>query len=148
MSREASLGDIREISGRIPEGVELEAFVHGAMCIAHSGRCLMSSVLTGRSGNRGECAQPCRWEYYIHERGYDGEYFQVSGDERGTYVLNSKDLMMIEHIPELVKSGLASLKIEGRMKSVYYVASVVIAYRKAIDTYYDDPENYVFDESL
>jgi len=148
MSREVSLDDIKEIRRKCPDGLEVEAFVHGAMCIAHSGRCLMSSVMTARSGNRGECAQPCRWEYYLHERGYDGEYFRIDEDERGTYVLNSKDLMMIEHIPEMVDAGITSFKVEGRMKSTYYVASVINAYRRAIDGYFEHGENYVFDPSL
>ncbi len=148
LSREVSLADIKEIGSTKPDGLELEAFVHGAMCIAHSGRCLMSSVLTGRSGNRGECAQPCRWEYHIHEKGYDGDFFPINEDERGTYLLNSKDLMMIEYIPELIGAGLRSLKIEGRMKSVYYVASVVNAYRKAIDAYCANPAGYGQDRAL
>ncbi len=148
LSRETSLAQIAGIRRRCPETLELEAFVHGAMCIAYSGRCLMSSVLTGRSGNRGACAQPCRWEYFLHEKGYDGQYFPVMEDGRGTYVLNSKDLMMIEHIPELIGAGVTSFKIEGRMKSAYYVASVVSAYRRALDRYLRDGAAYRFDERL
>ncbi len=147
LSRECTLKEVSEIK-RGAGDLEIEVFVHGAMCIAHSGRCLMSSFMTGRSGNRGECAQPCRWEYFLHERGYDGEYFPVSEDGRGAYVLNSKDLMMIEYIPELIEAGVTSLKIEGRMKSVYYVASVVGAYRRALDGYKEHGAAYVFDNAL
>jgi putative protease len=138
LSRELTLRDIREITAKKPDDLELESFVHGAMCVAYSGRCLLSSVTTGRSGNKGECAQPCRWEYYLYEKGYDGQYFKITEDEKGTYVLNSKDMMMIEHIPELIEAGISSFKIEGRMKSVYYVASAVGAYRRAIDAYLQD----------
>ncbi len=148
LSREVSLSDITQMRHSIPLGLELEAFVHGAMCVAHSGRCLLSGVLTGRSGNKGACAQPCRWEYQLSERGYPDEYFPILEDERGTYIMNSKDLMMIEHIPALAQAGVTSFKIEGRMKSVYYVGSVVGAYRRAIDEYERDPQGYRFDESL
>ncbi|MGI6152404.1 MAG: peptidase U32 family protein [Christensenellaceae bacterium] len=148
LSREVPLEDVRIIRDNTPEKLEIEAFVHGAMCIAHSGRCLLSSATTGRSGNKGACAQPCRWEYYLHEKGYDGEYFQISEDERGTYILNSRDLMMIEHIPELIGAGISSFKIEGRMKSAYYVASVVSAYRRAIDAYYKNPAGYVLPDGI
>ena len=148
LAREITLAEAAEIAQNAPEDLELEAFVHGAMCIAYSGRCLLSSVLTGRSGNKGECAQPCRWRYTIHEAGYPEEYFPILEDERGTYLLNSKDLMMIEHLPALIESGIASFKIEGRMKSAYYVGCVVGAYRKAIDAYLADPEHYSLDQSL
>ena len=148
LARETSLAEMMEIRKTTPKSLELEAFIHGAMCVAYSGRCLLSSVFTGRSGNRGECAQPCRWAYNISEAGYPGEYFPIEEDERGTYVLNSKDLMMIEHIPELIQAGIASFKIEGRMKSAYYVGCVVNAYRKAIDAYLKDPAGYALDESL
>ncbi len=148
LSREVSLEDIRTIRENTPDTLELEAFVHGAMCVAHSGRCLLSSVMTGRSGNKGACAQPCRWEYYLYEKGYDGQYFPVMEDERGTYIMNSRDLMMIEHIPMLAAAGITSFKIEGRMKSAYYVASVVHAYRRALDAYYEQGERYVFDKGL
>lgn len=148
LAREITLAEAAEIARQKPEALELEAFVHGAMCIAYSGRCLLSSVLTGRSGNQGECAQPCRWEYSIHENGYPEDYFPILEDERGTYVLNSKDLMMIEHIPALIEAGIHSFKIEGRMKSAYYVGCVVGAYRKAIDAYYADPAHYVLDDAL
>ncbi len=148
MSRETSLEDIALLRKNTPDSLEIEAFVHGAMCIAHSGRCLLSTAMTGRSGNRGECAQPCRWEYFIHERGYEGQYFQIDEDERGTYIMNSKDLMMIEHIPEMVDAGITSFKVEGRMKSAYYVASVISAYRRAIDGYIKEGASYTFDAEL
>lgn len=148
LAREITLAEAAEIAQNAPDGLELEAFVHGAMCIAYSGRCLLSSVLTGRSGNKGECAQPCRWRYTIHEAGYPEEYFPIGEDENGTYLLNSKDLMMIEHLPALIESGIAAFKIEGRMKSAYYVGCVVGAYRKAIDAYLADPEHYLLDQAL
>ncbi len=133
LARELSLAEIYEIRANTPKELELEAFVHGAMCIAYSGRCLLSSVFTGRSGNRGACAQPCRWEYQLSEKGYPDEYFPAYSDDRGTYVLNSKDLCMIEHIKDIIDAGVISLKIEGRMKSAYYVACVTRAYRQALD---------------
>ena len=133
LSRELSLEEIAEIRHNTPKTLELEVFVHGAMCIAYSGRCLLSSFFTGRSGNSGACAQPCRWEYHIYERGYEGEYFPIFSDDRGTYVLNSKDLCMIEHLDKLRDAGVVSFKIEGRMKSAYYVACVTGAYRRAVD---------------
>lgn len=148
LSRELTLDEIKGIIDNKPESLEIEVFVHGAMCVAHSGRCLLSYALTGRSGNKGECAQPCRWEYYLHEKGYEGQYFQITEDERGTYILNSKDLMMIEHIDKLIEAGIDSFKIEGRMKSPYYVASVVSSYRRAMDDYYSSEGDYVFDQSL
>ncbi len=148
LAREITLAEAAEIAQNAPDGLELEAFIHGAMCIAYSGRCLLSSVLTGRSGNKGECAQPCRWRYTIHEAGYPEEYFPIGEDENGAYLLNSKDLMMIEHLPALIESGIASFKIEGRMKSAYYVGCVVGAYRKAIDAYLADPEHYLLDQAL
>lgn len=142
LSRELSLEEIREIRENTPSSMEIETFVHGAMCIAHSGRCLLSSVFTGRSGNKGECAQPCRWEYHLSEQGYPGEYFPIQEDDRGTYILNSKDLRMIEYIDKLVEAGITSLKVEGRMKSTYYVACVINAYRRAIDAYYANPDHF------
>ncbi|MEG2881306.1 MAG: U32 family peptidase [Christensenella sp.] len=148
LSREVSLEEIAEIRANTPKSLELEAFVHGSMCVAHSGRCLLSSVLTGRSGNRGACAQPCRWEYHIYEKNHEGEYFPIIEDDKGTYIMNSRDLMMIEYIPQLLAAGVTSFKIEGRMKSTYYVASVVHAYRRAIDVYEKAPQEYVFDNSL
>lgn len=148
LSRELSLDEIRNIIKNIPKELAIEVFVHGAMCVAYSGRCLLSYAMTGRSGNRGECAQPCRWEYYLYEKGYDGQYFQINEDEKGTYVLNSKDLMMIEYIPDMIDAGISSFKIEGRMKSPYYVASTVDAYRRAIDSYLKDGVRYAFDRTL
>ncbi len=132
LARELSLSDIKSVRKNLPENVEIEAFVHGAMCISYSGRCLLSNYLTGRDSNRGACVQACRWKYFIREESRDDEY-EIQEDERGTYILNSKDLCMIEHVKELEEAGIASLKIEGRMKSDYYVASVVNAYRRAID---------------
>ncbi|WP_423805469.1 peptidase U32 family protein [Phascolarctobacterium faecium] len=140
LARELSLEEIREIGARTD--VELEAFVHGAMCISYSGRCLLSSYLTGRDGNRGACAQACRWEYSLIEKNRSDEGFDIEEDERGTYVMNSKDLCLIDHIPDLIEAGICSLKIEGRMKSIHYVATVVSVYRKAIDAYWNDPKKY------
>lgn len=136
LSRELSLTEIAQIRAAAPPNLELEAFVHGAMCVAYSGRCLLSGVLTGRSSNRGECAQPCRWQYYLYEKGFEGEYMPVNSDGKGTYLLNSKDLCMIEHIKSITDAGVTSLKIEGRMKSAYYVACVTNAYRQAVNDYY------------
>ncbi len=145
LARELSLGEIAEIRKRLPEDLELEIFVHGAMCISYSGRCLLSNYMAGRDSNRGDCAHPCRWKYHLVEEKRPGEYMPVFEDERGTYIFNSKDLCMIEHIPEIVKTGVSSLKIEGRMKSSYYVATVVKVYREALDRYFENPEKYVFD---
>ena len=144
LAREMSLKEIAEIKSEIPEDLEIEAFVHGSMCMAYSGRCLLSNYMTGRDANRGACAQPCRYKYHLVEEERPGEYMEIREDERGTYIMNSKDLCMIEHIPELMNSGLSSLKIEGRMKSEYYVASVVKAYREAIDLYAKDPKNFTY----
>ncbi|MGI6584407.1 MAG: U32 family peptidase [Gracilibacteraceae bacterium] len=144
LARELSFEEIREIISKSSEGLEFEAFVHGAMCISYSGRCLLSNYMTGRDANRGECAQPCRYKYYVMEEKRPGQYMPVDEDNRGTYIFNSRDLCMIEYIPELVESGLKSLKIEGRMKSSYYVASVVRAYRMALDSYISDPSKYEF----
>ena len=135
LAREMSRDEIREARRRT--SAALEMFVHGAMCISYSGRCLISSYLTGRDANRGSCTHPCRWRYRLVEEERPGQYFPVEEDEHGTYIFNSKDLCMIDHIPELIEAGVSSLKIEGRMKSVYYVAAVVAAYRKAIDSYYE-----------
>ncbi len=140
LARELSLAEIREIGKKTD--VELEAFVHGAMCISYSGRCLLSSYLTGRDGNRGACAQVCRWEYSLIEKNRPDENFDLEEDEHGAYVMNSKDLCLIDHLPDLVKAGIGSLKIEGRMKSIHYVATVVSVYRKALDACWNDPENY------
>lgn len=147
LARELSFDEIGEIRREIGESMELEAFVHGAMCISYSGRCLLSNFMIERDANRGECAHPCRWKYKLVEEKRPGEYYPVEEDERGTYIMNSKDLCMLEYIPEIIKSGITSLKIEGRMKSKFYVATVVRAYRKAIDAYLDDPDNYVFDHN-
>lgn len=146
VARELSLDEISEISRKIPEDMTLEAFVHGAMCISYSGRCLLSNAMTGRDANRGLCAHPCRYRYAVMEEKRPGQYYPVEEDARGTYVFNSKDLCMIRHIPELIESGIASLKIEGRIKSLYYVASIIHAYRQAIDEYYRDPKSYHFKE--
>ena len=143
LARELSLKEISEISEKT--SVELETFVHGAMCISYSGRCLLSAYLTGRDGNRGACTQACRWEYNMYKLGEQkrpGEYFDLEEDEHGTYVMNSKDLCLIEYLPELMRAGVCSLKIEGRMKSVHYVATVVSVYRKAIDACWDDMDGY------
>lgn len=134
-ARELSLKEIKEIRERIPEDMEIESFVHGAMCISYSGRCLLSHFLTGRDANQGACTHPCRWKYSVVEEKRPGEYFPVEEDDRGTYIFNSKDLCMIEHIPELVQAGIDSFKIEGRMKTALYVATVARTYRKAIDDY-------------
>ena len=141
-ARELSLREIREIREHIPEKLEIETFVHGAMCISYSGRCLLSSYFTGRDANRGACAHPCRWKYAVVEETRPGEYLPVYENERGTFIFNSKDLCMIEHIPELLEAGIDSLKIEGRMKTALYVATVARTYRKAIDDYQKDPALY------
>lgn len=145
LARELTFEEIREIRENIPESMELEAFAHGAMCISYSGRCLLSNFMISRDANRGQCAHPCRWKYKLVEEKRPGEYYPVEEDSRGTYIMNSKDLCMLEHIPELADAGISSIKIEGRMKSVFYVATVISAYRKAIDAYMKDPENYVYD---
>ena len=137
LARELSIKEIKEIRSKIPSDIELECFVHGAMCISYSGRCLLSNYLTGRDSNRGACAQPCRWEYTITEKSRKGDEYEIQEDDRGTYILNSKDMMMIEHLKELKEAGVVSFKIEGRMKSPYYVANVVNAYRRAIDNLYN-----------
>lgn len=138
MAREMSLDNIRETVAYTP-GVEFEAFVHGALCISYSGRCLISSMLTGRDANQGACTHPCRWSYHLVEESRPGEYFPVVEDENGTFIFNSRDLCLLEHIPSLVESGIASLKIEGRMKGINYVASVLRVYRQALDEYCADP---------
>ena len=144
LARELTFKEIEGIRANIPEDMELEAFVHGAMCISYSGRCLLSNFMIERDANRGACAHPCRWKYALVEEKRPGEYYPVEEDERGTYILNSRDLCMIEHLPKIIESGIMSAKIEGRMKSVFYVATIVHAYRKAIDAYFADPENYQF----
>lgn len=151
LARELSLAEIKAMRGRIPDDLELEAFIHGAMCISFSGRCLLSNYLTGRDSNKGECAQPCRWSYEMREKGKDGEYYPIEQDERGTHVLNSRDMCMIDHLPEVIDSGVCSLKIEGRMKSVLYVSTVVNAYRMALDHYAECMESnkpYVLPEKI
>ena len=150
LARELSLEEIRTIRANTPETLELEAFVHGAMCMSYSGRCTISNYLNGRDANHGECTQPCRWKYHVVEEKRPGEYMPILEDERGTYLFNSKDLCMLDHIPELMESGLSSLKIEGRMKSGYYVANVTAPYRKEIDRYFrEGPASYQYDpESL
>ncbi len=142
LARELSLKEIGEIKALTPSDLQLEIFVHGSMCISYSGRCLLSNYMAGRDSNRGCCAHPCRWKYYLVEEKRPGEYMPVYENERGTFIYNSKDLCMVEHIPEVISSGVTSLKIEGRMKSSYYVATVVKAYREAIDAYYDKTTPY------
>ncbi len=144
LAREMSLDDIRMTIENVPD-MDFEVFVHGAMCISYSGRCLLSNYMVGKDANRGDCKHACRWEYVLMEKQREGKYYPVVEDDTGTYFFNAKDLCMIEHIPELIQSGLSSLKIEGRMKSLYYVASVVGAYRKAIDLYLKDPSKYEYD---
>ena len=141
-ARELSMKELKELRANIPEELEIETFIHGAMCISYSGRCLLSNYFTGRDANRGACTHPCRWKYAVVEETRPGEYMPVYENERGTYIFNSKDLCMIEHIPELIDAGIDSLKIEGRMKTALYVATVARTYRKAIDDYQKDPELY------
>lgn len=141
-ARELSLVEIRQIRDHIPDDMEIESFMHGAMCISYSGRCLLSSYFTGRDANRGACTHPCRWKYHIVEETRPGEYMPVNEDDRGTYIFNSKDLCMVEHIPEMIDAGIDSFKIEGRMKTALYVATVARTYRKAIDDYMESPELY------
>lgn len=141
-ARELSLAEIKEIRANIPEDLEIETFIHGAMCISYSGRCLLSNYFTGRDANQGACTHPCRWKYAVVEEKRPGEYLPVYENERGTYIFNSKDLCMIEHIPEICEAGIDSLKIEGRMKTALYVATVARTYRKALDDYYESEEKY------
>lgn len=141
-ARELSLKEIKEIRSRIPEDMEIESFIHGAMCISYSGRCLLSSYFTGRDANQGACTHPCRWKYAVVEEKRPGEYIPVYENERGTYLFNSKDLCMIEHIPEMIDAGIDSFKIEGRMKTALYVATVARTYRRAIDDYLESEEKY------
>ncbi len=139
VARELPLDDIGELRSRVPAELEIEAFVHGAMCVSFSGRCLLSAYLNERDANRGDCSQPCRWEYALVEKKRPGQYLDIAEDRHGAYILNSRDLCMIEHIPELAEAGVSSLKIEGRAKSAYYVAVTTHAYRAAIDHYYHSP---------
>ena len=141
-ARELSIQEIKEIREHISDKMEIETFVHGAMCISYSGRCLLSNYFTGRDANQGACTHPCRWKYAVVEESRPGEYFPVYENERGTYIFNSKDLCMIEHIPDLIDAGIDSLKIEGRMKTALYVATVARTYRKALDDYAESPEKY------
>lgn len=141
-ARELFLKEIKEIRDRIPEDMEIESFIHGAMCISYSGRCLLSNYFVGRDANQGACTHPCRWKYSVVEETRPGEYMPVYENERGTYIFNSKDLCMIEHIPEMIEAGIDSFKIEGRMKTALYVATVARTYRKAIDDYLESPEKY------
>lgn len=144
LARELSFDEIKEIRQNTPDDLEIECFVHGAMCISYSGRCLLSNYMTHRDANMGACAHPCRWKYALVEEKRPGEYMPVFENERGTFIYNSKDLCMIEYIPEIIQSGITSLKIEGRVKNELYVATVVKAYRREIDAYYKDRENYKF----
>jgi len=141
-ARELSLQEIKEIRANIPDDLEIETFVHGAMCISYSGRCLLSNYFTGRDANQGACTHPCRWKYAVMEESRPGEYLPVYENERGTYIFNSKDLCMIEYIPELIDAGIDSFKIEGRMKTALYVATVARTYRRAIDDYLQSPDLY------
>lgn len=141
-ARELSLAEIKEIRANIPDELEIETFIHGAMCISYSGRCLLSNYFVGRDANQGACTHPCRWKYAVVEEKRPGEYFPVYENDRGTYIFNSKDLCMIEHIPDMVDAGIDSFKIEGRMKTALYVATVARTYRKAIDDFFESPEKY------
>lgn len=144
LARELSLEDIRDIRSKIPSDLELETFVHGAMCMSYSGRCILSNFYTGRRSNGGACAQPCRWGYSIYEEKRPEEKLPIESDEHGTYILSSRDMCMINHIPELLEAGIDSLKIEGRIKGEYYVSTVTKVYREAIDLYREDPQGYKF----
>lgn len=142
LARELPLDEIAQIRAKIPNDLEIECFVHGAMCVSFSGRCLISSYMTGRDANRGDCAQPCRWKYHLYEENRQGQYFPVEETDKGTFLYNSRDLCMIEHIPQLVKAGISSFKIEGRAKSAYYTAVTTNAYRHAVSDYMNEAENY------
>ena len=148
MARELSLKEVADIIKEVGDSIEVETFAHGAMCMSYSGRCLLSNYMTGRDANMGDCAQPCRYKYHLVEEKRPGEYFPIEEHDEGTFIMNSKDLCMIEHIDEMIEAGIASLKIEGRVKSEYYLATVIRSYRMAIDAYYKDPENYKYDPSL
>lgn len=148
MARELSLKEVADIIKEVGDSIEVETFAHGAMCMSYSGRCLLSNYMTGRDANMGDCAQPCRYKYHLVEDKRPGEYFPIEEHDEGTFIMNSKDLCMIEHIDEMIEAGIASLKIEGRVKSEYYLATVIRSYRMAIDAYYKDPENYKYDPSL
>ncbi len=148
LARELSREEIKEISDKTEGKVELEYFVHGAMCISYSGRCLLSNYFVGRDANKGDCAQSCRWKYHLVEEQRPGEYYPIEENDQGTFIMNSRDLNLAEEIPELIEIGLSSLKVEGRMKSVHYAATVINTYRQLIDQYYQDPENYEADPEL
>jgi len=148
LARELSRNEIEEIADKTAGKVELEYFVHGAMCISYSGRCLLSNYFVGRDANKGDCAQSCRWKYHLVEEKRPGEYYPIEENDQGTFIMNSRDLNLAEEIPELIELGLSSLKIEGRMKSVHYTATVVNTYRQLIDQYYENPENFEFDPEL
>ncbi|MFP4199270.1 MAG: peptidase U32 family protein [Halanaerobium sp.] len=148
LARELSREEIKEIAARTEGEIELEYFVHGAMCISYSGRCLLSNYFVGRDANKGDCAQSCRWKYHLVEEKRPGEYYPIEENDQGTFIMNSRDLNLAEEIPELIEMGLSSLKIEGRMKSVHYAATVVNTYRQLIDGYYQDPENFKPDPEL
>lgn len=143
LARELSLDEIADIRAKIPKDLEIECFVHGAMCVSFSGRCLISSYLTGRDANRGDCAQPCRWKYHLYEENRQGQFFPVEENDQGTFLYNSRDLCMIEYIPQLVKAGISSFKIEGRAKSAYYTAVTTNAYRHAVKEYMSNPDGFV-----
>ena len=148
MARELSLKEVSDIIKEVGDSIEIETFAHGAMCMSYSGRCLLSNYMTGRDANMGDCAQPCRYKYHLVEEKRPGEYFPIEEHDEGTFIMNSKDLCMIEHIDDMIKAGIASLKIEGRVKSEYYLATVIRSYRMAIDAYYADTENYKYDPYL
>ncbi len=148
LARELTLPEIKAIKVALPEGIELEAFVHGSMCVSYSGRCMLSHSLTGRDANRGACAQPCRWGYTITEEKRPEQPYPIEQNENGTFIMSSKDMCTVSIIPQLIEAGIDSFKIEGRMKSAYYTAVVTNSYRMAIDAYLKDPENYVFDERI
>lgn len=145
-AREMSLEELKEMKKVLPPDTEIEAFVHGAMCMSYSGRCLLSNFMVGRDANRGSCTHPCRWKYSLVEEKRPGEYYPIEEDEHGSYIMNSRDLCMLDKLPDLIDAGIYSLKIEGRMKSPFYVATVVSAYRAALDSYLDNPDNYEFQE--
>jgi putative protease len=147
LARELTMKEIVEIRKTIPKELELEVFIHGAMCMTYSGRCLLSKYFAGRDANQGECAQPCRWKYYVTEESRPDRPLAIGQDDNGSYMFNSRDLCMIEHIPELIEAGIDSFKIEGRMKGLFYVATATKAYREALDCYYDAPQNYETDPS-
>ena len=148
LARELSFAEIKEMAEKTEGKIELETFVHGAMCISYSGRCLLSNYFVGRDANKGDCAQSCRWKYHIVEEKRPGEYYPIEENDQGTFIMNSRDLNLAEEVPQLIEAGLSSLKIEGRMKSIHYAATVVNTYRQIIDQYYADPENYQADSEL